>query len=79
MPIQSGGVLRQRLFESYDQPARRLVVTPLLDREKQVKEGEASIDLRLGVRFTVRRRGKLSEIDTNDPQVDVHFASAQHT
>ena len=79
MAMQSGGVLRQRLFESYDKPARRLFVTPLLDPEKQVKEGEASIDLRLGVRFTVRRRGKLSEIDTNDPQVDVRFASAQHT
>ena len=79
MAILSGSVIRQRLYEWHDEPEQRLIVTPLLDPAKQPKEGDASIDLRLGVRFTVRRRGRLSEVDTNDPQVDARFASAEHT
>jgi len=72
-------VIRQRLWESFDQPLRRLVVTPILDPGRQIKEGEASIDLRLGVRFTVSHRGKLGEIDTNNPDFDALFAAALHT
>lgn len=61
---------RKRLIAAIesDDPAMRLVVTPLLNRNQV---GEASIDIRLGNDFVVTRRGNLQAIDpaTDDPRL----------
>jgi dCTP deaminase len=44
-------------------PADRLVISPLLDIDKQLKPGTASVDVRLGQRFHVPLRAKLSKLD----------------
>lgn len=49
-------------------PAERLVISPLLDPEKQLKSGCASVDVRLGQRFYVPLRTKLSELDRMSPK-----------
>lgn len=77
MSVKSAGLIGERLTVA--DPEKRLVVTPILEPLTQLRPGEASIDLRLGVRFTVSRRGKLGEVDTNDPGFDVLFASVQET
>lgn len=48
-------------------PANSLVISPLLDLEKQLKPGTASIDVRLGQRFHVPLRAKLSQLDVLSP------------
>jgi dCTP deaminase len=77
MSVKSTGRLQERLFEK--DPARMLVVTPILDPATQLNAGRASIDLRLGTRFTVFRRGKVGEVDTNAPAFFEMMASAQQT
>jgi dCTP deaminase len=49
-------------------PAERLVVSPLLEPNKQLKPGSASVDVRLGQRFYVPLRTKLSELDRMSPK-----------
>jgi len=54
----------RRLFEHpAEDPADRLVISPILDIDNQLKPGSASIDIRLGQRFQVPRRTKLSALD----------------
>lgn len=77
MSVKSGGRIRERLFGDQGDQRSRLVVTPVLVPASQIKEGDASIDLRLGMRFTVYRRGKLGEVDTNDQKFDDLMAAAQ--
>ncbi|MGH9718315.1 MAG: dCTP deaminase [Candidatus Acidiferrales bacterium] len=44
----------------------RLIISPVLEPEEQLKGGNASIDLRLGHRFTVARRAKVPSLDRQD-------------
>lgn len=55
--------IRELLENPSLEPADRLVVSPLLDPDKQLKPGCASVDVRLGQRFYVPLRTKLSELD----------------
>lgn len=59
----------EALQAALDEPdlAKRLVVTPLLDREKQV--GSASIDLRLGSDFLLLRRTRQPGLDPSSEAV----------
>lgn len=59
MSIKSAISLNKMIFNE-----RKLVITPLLEPQKQINEGSASIDLRLGTRFLASRRGDLTHIDT---------------
>jgi dCTP deaminase len=43
--------------------SERLIISPILDPDDQLKPGTASVDLRLGQRFRVPRRTKLSSLD----------------
>jgi dCTP deaminase len=45
----------------------RLVISPLLDIDKQLKPGTASVDVRLGQRFHIPLRAKLSQLDLLSP------------
>jgi dCTP deaminase len=59
MSILSADSLRDLIFKE-----GTLVITPLLDPDKQLNKGSASVDLRLGTRFIASRKGKLTDIDT---------------
>jgi len=49
--------IRELLEQPAENPADRLVICPLLDLDKQLKPGTASVDVRLGQRFHVPLRG----------------------
>jgi len=72
MSIKSAGILRQLIFTK-----KKLVITPLLDPETQLHEGSASIDLRLGTRFEVPRKGDLTDIDPKTPDSEKKIANLQ--
>lgn len=61
--ILSAEKIRDLLESPPDDPVGRLVISPVLDPDKQLKSGSASIDLRLGQRFHVPRRTKVSKLD----------------
>jgi dCTP deaminase len=61
--ILSAEKIRELLERPSGNPAERLVISPLLDLEKQLKPGTASVDVRLGQRFHVPLRAKLSQLD----------------
>jgi len=57
----------ERIRGLLENPAQRLedrlVISPLLDVDKQLKPGTASVDVRLGQRFYVPLRAKLSQLN----------------
>jgi len=55
--------IRALLQDKSLSPSQRLILSPILDLDDQLKPGSASVDLRLGQRFTVPRRTKLSSLD----------------
>lgn len=55
--------IRDLLRNPAANPAERLVISPLLDLDRQVTPGTASVDVRLGQRFHVPLRAKLSQLD----------------
>ncbi len=61
--LLSAEKIRELLSDPVKSPAERLVVSPVLDAEKQLKAGTASIDVRLGQRFHVPLRTKISQLD----------------
>jgi len=61
--ILSAEKIRELLQNPAANPADRLVISPLLDLDKQLKSGTASIDVRLGQRFHVPLRAKLSQLN----------------
>ncbi|MGA9389355.1 MAG: dCTP deaminase [Candidatus Sulfotelmatobacter sp.] len=65
--ILSAEKIRDLLQDPHADPANRLVISPLLDPEKQLKPGTASVDIRLGQRFHVPLRAKLSQLDVMSP------------
>ncbi len=72
MSVLSADRLRQLIFIE-----NKLVVTPLLDIEKQLGKGSASIDLRLGTRFLATRRGDLTHIDIKDQDSEKEISNLQ--
>ncbi len=60
MSIKSADILRKLIFDE-----EKLVITPLLDPDKQLRKGSASVDLRLGTRFIATRKGDLTDIDVD--------------
>lgn len=65
--ILSAEKIRELLEHPGENPADRLVISPLLDLEEQLKPGTASVDVRLGQRFHVPLRAKLSQLDLLSP------------
>ncbi len=72
MSIKSADVLRRLIFTE-----QKLVITPLLDPEKQLHKGSASVDLRLGTRFMASRKGDLTHIDTKARDFEKRIANLQ--
>lgn len=65
--LLSGRTLKAALCDSTKPVKERLIITPLLAPHKQVSEGAASVDVRLGQKFQVPRRTKLSQLNHLDP------------
>jgi dCTP deaminase len=64
----------KRLLQSRDVRLRdRLIISPILDLKEQLKPGSASVDLRLGQRFRVPKRTKLSSLDhlADDYEIEI--------
>jgi dCTP deaminase len=72
MSIKSAGILRKLIFIE-----KKLVITPLLEPKKQLHEGSASVDLRLGTRFEVPRKGDLTHIDPQSGDFEKKIANLQ--
>jgi dCTP deaminase len=64
--ILSAEKIRELLEHTAADPSDRLVISPLLE-ERQLKPSTASVDVRLGQRFHVPLRAKLSQLDLLSP------------
>ena len=68
----SGKEIRIRLSYRRGDPKKWLVITPVLDRSAQLKDHNASLDLRLGNLFVVPNRAQLEKLDPRDPSYVSH-------
>lgn len=71
MTVLSTEAIRARLADP--DPTRRLVISPLLDEASQVKDGQASVDVRLGFEFclvTASAHGSISEFGRAEEGLD---------
>lgn len=64
--LLSGRRLKAALCDLTKPIKERLIITPLLAPDEQVSEAEASVDVRLGQKFKVPRRTKLSQLNHLD-------------
>jgi dCTP deaminase len=59
--VVGGSEIRKLLGER--DPRKRLVISPILNLEEQIREDQASIDLRLGFHFAICRPSTIGAID----------------
>ena len=60
--ILSGGKIRGLLKASETDYRLKLIITPILDENAQIKDGSASIDLRLGSYFSIPTRSEIPSL-----------------
>jgi dCTP deaminase len=72
--ILSADQVRRQMYDQSQPLKDRIVITPVLDWDRQAKAGSSAVDVRLGQRFRVPRRTKLDSLDHLSPQ---HAASIQ--
>ncbi len=65
MSVVGGMGLKRLLYNTKDEE-KRLIVTPILDVEKQIDESSAAIDIRLGTKFIVPQRANVTHIDVGE-------------
>ena len=71
MSVLTGGALLKRLMD--ENPATRLVVGPLLEPVEQIREAQASIDVRLGCDFRLASAANIGVLDELAPSPSNHF------
>ena len=71
--VLAGEELLRRLNEERD-PARRLVVGPMLEPSDQVSPSQASIDVRLGCDFRLALASTIGVLDEFSDPVENHFS-----
>lgn len=76
MSLLSAGQVNDRIYGDQE-AAQRLVISPILDRQQQLDPTGASVDLRMGTRFTVARRAKVTDLDSNALDFERKFGSLQ--
>ena len=64
--LLSGAEIRRRLYERSGTLEDWLVISPILDPKAQLKDSDASIDLRLASVFMVPKRSQLAKLDPLD-------------
>jgi len=72
--LLSGRRLKAALFDMTKPVKERLIITPLLAPDKQVSDAAASVDVRLGQKFQVPRRTKLSQLNHLDAEHERNLA-----
>ncbi len=77
-PPLTGQPLGNRLFGDVPEH-ERLIVTPLLEPESQIKEGSEAIDLRLGSWFLIQERSEVSKFDAADPNFEAAKVTVDRT
>lgn len=65
--ILSNERVRELALRADLEPSRRIIVTPVLDWDAQLKAGGCSMDVRLGQQFRVPRRTKIGALDHLHP------------
>jgi len=65
--------IRALMHDPLVAPEERLIITPILDWQRQAKRGQGAVDLRLGQRFSIPRRTKLAELDHVDKNHEVNI------
>lgn len=65
--LLSGAEIRRRLSQRPETLDDWLVISPILDPKAQLKDSNASIDLRLASVFIVPKRSQLANLDPLDP------------
>jgi dCTP deaminase len=68
--IESSDSLKSLIFNKEKSTSELLIITPVLNREAQVKEGSASVDLRLGCSFRIPKKSQLTDFDPLDTSYD---------
>jgi len=69
--LLNGGTITERLQAEPGVPFKnRLIITPILDRARQINPDAASIDVRLGQKFVIPKRTKVSHLDHLDEDHD---------
>lgn len=76
MTLLSAAQVYDRIYGNHA-PAARIVISPILESKRQLDPAGASIDLRIGTRFTVARRAKVTDLDSNRPDFESRFGSLQ--
>lgn len=59
----SGGEIRKLLKAPDGDYKKRLIITPILDENIQIKDGSGSIDLRLGSHFSIPIRSEIASLE----------------
>jgi dCTP deaminase len=67
MTVLSTDAIRSRLNDS--KLATRLVISPLLDEEEQIKKGQAAVDIRLGFNFCLVTPSLFGAIDDFEGEI----------
>ena len=70
---------RGSLHTHTENPVERLVVTPILDRNAQISDSSAAIDIRLGTKFIVPQKANVPYIDIGDPNFLEEFGKSVET
>lgn len=76
MSLLSAAQIYDRIYGDYE-GAQRLVISPILEPKGQLDPAGASVDLRMGTRFTVARRAKVTDLDSNALDFERRFGSLQ--
>lgn len=75
MSVIGGKGLKDLLFRTKDRE-QRLIVTPILDPDKQIDDSSAAIDIRLGTKFIVPQRASVTHINVGEANFLEEYAKS---
>lgn len=75
MSVIGGKGLRELIYHTEDRN-KRLIVTPILDRQKQIDDSSAAIDIRLGTKFIVPQRASVALLDVRREHFNKEFSES---
>jgi dCTP deaminase len=75
MSVIGGKGLKKLLYHTQDMN-KRLIVTPILEPNKQIDESSAAIDIRLGTKFIVPQRANVPYIDVGTKDINEKYSES---